>query len=270
MRLHPRHPVDAEQEAPDRVRRLRRNAHRLDRQSMADPAAMLECRVDAIERVSRRRAADVEHRALQCAAAATLPVLIDQQPVLPPGGGAREHARRLTRDAIVDRGHERLGLGERNKACTPLRVACSVSRRMFARQVDLGHHRCHAAAEPPIDRVLRGPEDQHRLAARMRRIDLRAHHRAQQAAAAVRRQHADDREARSLHLPARHREIECEYARPGDRAVTLEGRMHAIRRQNPFKGASRPRRSAGSVRNSARSARTPRASRPRSHTAAPA
>ena len=105
---------------------------------------------------------------------------------------------------------------------------------MFARQVDLGHHRRHAAAELAIERVLRGPEHHHRLAARARRVDLRAHHRAQQAAAAMRRQHADDRQARGLHLPARHGEIEREHARAGDRVVALERRMHALRRQDPL------------------------------------
>jgi hypothetical protein len=103
---------------------------------------------------------------------------------------------------------------------------------VIARYVDLGRHRGHPASELPIDRVLRGPKHHHGLAARPRRVDLRSHHRAQQATAAMRRQHADDRQAGGLHLTAGHREIEREHARPGDRALALERGMHPFGRQN--------------------------------------
>jgi len=48
------------------------------------------------------------------------------------------------------------------------------------------------------------------LAARVRCIDQRSHHRAEIAAGGVGRQHADDSHAGGLHLAARHGQIERE------------------------------------------------------------
>ena len=63
--------------------------------------------------------------------------MIDQQPVLPPGGRAGEHAGRLARDALVDRRDQRLGLGERHEPRLARRLDARERRGVLARQMSI-------------------------------------------------------------------------------------------------------------------------------------
>jgi hypothetical protein len=155
--------------------------------------------------------------------------VIDQQPVLPPRGGACEHAGRFLRDTLIDRGDQRLGLIERHEPCRARHIDFRKSARVFARHVDLRRHRSHAVAELAVNRIFGGPEHRDRFAARMRVIDHRSLHGAQETAAAVRRQDTDHGHARGLHLPARHGQIERKRSRARDRGIAVERRMHPLR-----------------------------------------
>jgi hypothetical protein len=65
-------------------------------------------------------------------------------------------------------------------------------------------------------------------------LQLDVHHRPQDAAAPVRRRDADDAHARARQRAAGHRELEGEGAGAADDLAVVEGRVHALVRQNPL------------------------------------
>ena len=157
---------------------------------------------------------------------------VGQAPHLPPVPRAREHARALEPQPVVDRRDqlERLLGREQPQARLARRPR---QARVLAREVDLGRHRGQAVAEAAVDLVVRGPEVRDRLAALVDVVELGAHQRAEQAAAAVRRQDADDGHARGADgSPARDGELERERAAARDDEPVLARDVHPLGRQD--------------------------------------
>ncbi len=109
---------------------------------------------------------------------------------------------------------------------------------------DLCALRRHAVPEAAVDGVLRGPQEGERLAARVHVVELRAHHRAEDAAAAVRRERADDGDAGGRHDRARHRELEREG--PAPPTITPSSRRACMRSIGRFFEKRSMRSSVGS------------------------
>ena len=98
-----------------------RIGHGLDDLRVPDGRATLPLHRDPVERVARRLAVELEEDGVL--RPRSFPPLgrVGEVAVLPPGLGAREHARRLEADAVVDRRHERLRVLQRDQAsCSPL------------------------------------------------------------------------------------------------------------------------------------------------------
>ena len=180
---------------------------------------------------------------------------------LPPLARAREHARASrARDALVDRREalERL-VARRRAARAPRGSTGRANAACVARQRDLARERREAVAEAAVDRLLRRPQRRDRLAALVHVVELRAHHRREDAAAAVRRQHADDGHARAAD------------ASPPGTAVGTGTRPRRRRSSSPSHAACM--RSSGSSRAEPLAPRPRRASRRssgRSQSSAPA
>ena len=137
---------------------------------------------------------------------------------LAPDGvpGTREQLERLLR---VDDPQRSLAL-ERTR-----------ERRVLSRDRDFGALRRHAIAEAAVDRVLGRPQERERLATLVHVVELRAHHRAQNATPPVRGERPDDGHARGRHDRAGHRQLEGERAGAADDRAVLQRRVHALDRE---------------------------------------
>src|SRR6185437_3205369 len=88
--------------------------------------------------------------------------------------------------------------------------------------LDLAAPRREPVAEASVDRLLARPERCDRLSAFVDVAKLGIHHRAQDAAATMRRVHADDAHPAARERTAGHRELERECTRAADDLVALE------------------------------------------------
>ena len=201
-----RRPVEVEQPAPELARRLGgRRDDLLDRhRPLAGAGLPVLC--DPVERVAGRLAVELEQRAVQRAAAPARRVVerACASPTTPccartsPAAARRPARRAAGNSRRLVRGRA----GEPSRAArtarrTPLRSRASVDRT---------DPRGEPVAEAAVDRRLGRPQVRGHVAARAAVLELRRHQRRQHAAAAVRRQHADDGDAAGRdRAAARHR-----------------------------------------------------------------
>ena len=87
-----------------------------------------------------------------------------------------------------------------------------------------------AVAEAAVERVLRGPQIGHRLAALVDVVDLGAHEPPQDPAAPMRRQHTHERDAGRANQSARNPRLERKGAAASDDLAVLERRVDAVGR----------------------------------------
>jgi hypothetical protein len=225
-----RHPVDAEQEAPELDLRAV-VAHRLDHPDVPGVHGSLPLRDHPVQRVCSRYAVQLEHGGVQHRAVLAAVRRVVEATRLPPRRRALEHPRRPQPDAVVDRRHHRLGLLEGDEPQAGCRVGRSAEPVVAARERQLGPEGGHPVAVAAVDRLLGRPEGRDRLAARDDVLELRAHHAAQHAAAPVRGQDADDGDAGARHRTARNGEPEREGTCAADDLPVVERDVHPVERQ---------------------------------------
>ena len=112
----------------------------------------------------------------------------------------------------------------------PLGLEVLVERGPVPVELDVAGERGDAVAVASVERVLGRPEVGHRLAALVDVVELGPHERAEDPAAAVRRQDADERHASCPDEAARHARLEGEDAGAADHGAVVERRVHALRR----------------------------------------
>jgi hypothetical protein len=100
---------------------------------------------------------------------------------------------------------------------------------MAAHDVDLARERAEPVPEAAVDRRLRRPQVRDRLAALVDVVELRAHERAQDPAAPVRREDADDGHPRRRDASARDGQLERERAGAADDATVLVRGVRTLR-----------------------------------------
>ena len=236
-----RDPVDVEQVAPQLGDRRRLGRDRLDHDHLARRHALVPVHPVAVDRVSGGRAVDLEQREPLRAA-----------PPRRSDGSGRTRSSHQSRERRNMPGARARGLptaAGTSRAPRPARRAAS-SRRLarrdevdvLLRDVHLARERGAAVAEAAVDRLLRRPERRDRLAALVRVVEVRAHHRAQHASPAVRRRDADDRRAGAGQHAARHRQRNGNAPAPPTISSALPGGEHPLERQH----AREPLRLSGS------------------------
>ena len=120
-------------------------------------------------------------------------------PSPPPGGSKRmrsSHQLRVRpsmpgtprRTRFHTRGKSSSASSASTKRSEPTRLEAAARTPSTPAELDLARERRHAVAEAPVDRLLRRPQERHRLAALVNVVELGAHHRAQDAAPPVRRE----------------------------------------------------------------------------------
>ncbi len=231
VRLQRRLPVHVEEDAPELACGDRAVGDRLDHVDVADRRTALELRVDAVERVTGGLPVQVDHDDVLLAAALAPLGRVGEVARLPPRVGALEHPRRAQADAIVDRRDHVLGLVEGDETGDGALVRRLPEAGKAGRQRHLAGERGEPVAEAPVDDLLRRPQGRDRLAAVADVLELRAHHRGEDPAAAVGRQDADDGDAAAAHGAARDGQLEREGAGPADDAVAVERRVHPLEGQ---------------------------------------
>ncbi len=208
-----RGPVELEQVAPDLAGGVGGRPERLEDPDVARGAPGLELLVDAVQRVTRGTAVELEQSANE--RAARLVRLRAQPAVLPPVARAAHHSRPLGPHSVVECGKALEGLlgGDDPDLAAPAIGDCK--RGPLPRHVDLAAERREPVAEASVDGRLRGPERRERLVSRARVVELATHHRGEDPPAAMRRQHAHDRHSRRGNRAAGDGHLERE--RPGRR-----------------------------------------------------
>ncbi len=231
VRLQRRLPVHVEEHSPELARRHGPVGDRLDHIDVTGRRAALELRMDPVQRVAGRLAVELEHERVLLSPALASLRRIGEVARLPPRIRAPEHAGRAEAGAVVDRREDVLRLLQRGDAHRCAVVARLPQGGVAARQRHLAGQRGEAVAVPAVDDLLRGPEGGDRLAALTDVLELRAHHRREDPATAVGREHADDRHPAAVDRAARHRQLERERAGTADDPVAVERGVHPLKGQ---------------------------------------
>ena len=187
---------------------------------------------DPVQRVAGRRAVALVQRADErtCAAAHLGPVT--DPPCLPPVGRAREEPGRPLPDPLVQPRQDALRLVVVDQTEAPLARQLRPDANAVALRLDVHAHRGEAVAEAAVDRLLGRPERRHGLAALTDVAELRLHHPAKQALPAVRRQDADDGDARAGDGAAGQRQLLRVRACAGDDPAVVDDGEHPLQGQD--------------------------------------
>ena len=222
-----RRPVDVEQVAPELRGRAARRARPPRRPRARTPRRRPPTSGVAVDRVAGGLAVPLEHdEALRRLAGRVEEDRNSHQlRVRPsiPGTSRRTRPRPAGRAA---------GPRPARRSAPSLRARSGCANAEYdARDRDLADQRRHPVPEAAVDRLLGGPERRDRLAALVHVVELRAHHRPQDAAAAVRRIRADDRDAGAVgDLPPGTVISNGKAPAPPTMSV-LAGRVHPLERE---------------------------------------
>ncbi len=227
MAADARQDVDLEEVPPDRARGRRRVAHGLVHVDRNVRVLRGHDAAQAVGRVCRGAAVDLEQGALEVGAAGAEPVRVGEAAHAPPRIGAGEHPRAGQADALPDPGEGggRLGLAHQADAGVVLAESGAVGeRRPLLAEIDLASNGGHPVAEAPVDAALRRVERGQHLPAPVRLVEVGAHHPPEEAPPPVGGEHRHHGQARGLHGDAAgHRHVEGERARRAHDRVAFAG-----------------------------------------------
>ena len=240
VRGDPVDPVDLEQEPPDVAGRGPIDAEGLEDANRLLPIGRARALLDdPIQRVPDRATVSFE----QCAderASATPPIRGVVEPAhLPPGGRAHHHARTLPPDPVIEAWEDAQSLVVRDEAHGAVARQLRPDRDRLASGVDAETDGRQAVAVAAVDGLLRRPERGDRLLPLAHVVELGLHHPAEQAPAAMRREHAHPRDSRARQGASRngHRERE-DGGRGDDRAPSKTACIRSSGRIRKFRSAS--------------------------------